>query len=59
MRSNLGGIMLTGFIRYFFRVLWHIKVIIMMLVTLMVPGAGALTLFDRKGQNNKNHKDRM
>ena len=39
--------MLTGFIRYFFRVLWHIKVIIVMLVTLMVAGAGALTLFEK------------
>jgi hypothetical protein len=39
--------MLTGFIRYFFRVLCHIKAVIVMLVTLKVAGADALTLFEK------------
>jgi len=35
--------MLTNFARHFFSAIWHVKAIILMLVTLMVAGAAALT----------------
>ncbi|MBW2481180.1 MAG: two pore domain potassium channel family protein [Deltaproteobacteria bacterium] len=39
--------MFTSFTRHFFRVIWHVKVVILMLVALMVAGAGAVTLVEK------------
>ena len=39
--------MLTGFKRYFFRVIWHIKAVILILVAMIVAGAAALTLVEK------------
>jgi hypothetical protein len=39
--------MFTSFTRHFFRVIWHVKIVILMLVALMVAGAGAVTLVEK------------
>jgi len=39
--------MLTSFARHFFRAIWHVKAVILMLVALIVVGAGAVTLVEK------------
>ena len=39
--------MFTSFTRHFFRAIWHVKAVILMLVALMVAGAGAVTLVEK------------
>jgi hypothetical protein len=39
--------MFTSFSRHFFRAIWHVKVVILMLVALMVASAGAVTLVEK------------
>jgi len=39
--------MLTNFARHFFSAIWHVKAVILMLVTLMVAGAAVLTLVEK------------
>ena len=39
--------MLAAFTSQFFRVIWHVKVIILFLVTLVVAGPAALTLIEK------------
>jgi uncharacterized membrane protein len=39
--------MLAAFTSQFFRVIWHVKVIILFLVTLVVAGAAALSLIEK------------
>jgi len=39
--------MFASFARHFFRAVWHVKVVILMLVALMVAGAAALTLVEK------------
>jgi voltage-gated potassium channel len=39
--------MFTSFTRHFFRVIWHVKAVILMLVTLVAAGAGAVTLVEK------------
>jgi uncharacterized membrane protein len=39
--------MLAAFTSQFFRVIWHVKVIILFLVTLVVAGAAALSLIQK------------
>jgi hypothetical protein len=42
-----GVIMLIGFGRYFFYVIWHIKAVILMLVALIAAGAAALSFVEK------------
>ena len=39
--------MFTSFSRHFFRAIWHVKVVILMLVALMAASAGAVTLVEK------------
>ena len=39
--------MFTNFARHFFRAIWHVKAVILMLVALMVAGAAAVSLFEK------------
>jgi uncharacterized membrane protein len=39
--------MFTSFARHFFRAIWHVKAVFLMLVALMVVGAAALTLVEK------------
>jgi voltage-gated potassium channel len=39
--------MLTGFTQLFFRVIWHIKAIIMALIALVVAGAAVITIVEK------------
>ncbi len=39
--------MFTSFARHFFRAIWHVKAVILMLVVLMVAGAGLVTLVEK------------
>ena len=39
--------MLAAFTRHFFRVIWHVKIIILLQVALVVAGAAALTLIEK------------
>jgi len=39
--------MFASFARHFFRAIWHVKAVILMLVALMVAGAGAVTLVEK------------
>ncbi len=39
--------MFTRFARHFFRAVWHVKAVILMLVALIVAGAGAVTLVEK------------
>ena len=39
--------MFTSFARHFFRVIWHVKAVILMLVALIVVGAAAVTLVEK------------
>jgi len=39
--------MFISFARYFFRAMWHVKVVFLMLVTLMLAGAVAVTLVEK------------
>jgi hypothetical protein len=39
--------MFTSFARHFFRAIWHVKAVILMLVALMVAGAGLVTLVEK------------
>ncbi len=39
--------MLASFTHYFFRAIWHVKVVILALITLIVAGAGAITLIEK------------
>jgi voltage-gated potassium channel len=39
--------MFTNFARHFFRAIWHVKAVILMLVTLMVAGAASVTLVEK------------
>jgi len=38
---------LAAFTRHFFRVIWHVKIIILLQVALVVAGAAALTLIEK------------
>jgi len=47
-RQNLGGvIMLTILASHFFRVIWHLKALILMLAALIVAGAASVTLVEK------------
>ncbi len=39
--------MFINFARHFFRAVWHVKAVILMLVALMVAGAAALSLVEK------------
>ena len=39
--------MFTSFALHFFRVIWHVKAVILMLVALIVVGAAAVTLVEK------------
>jgi len=39
--------MFTSFARHFFRAIWHVKAVILMLVALMLAGAGAVALVEK------------
>jgi len=39
--------MFTRFARHFFRAVWYVKAVILMLVALIVAGAGAVTLVEK------------
>jgi hypothetical protein len=39
--------MLISFARHFFRAIWHVRVVILMLVALMVTGAAVVTLVEK------------
>jgi voltage-gated potassium channel len=39
--------MLASFIRQFLRAIWHVKSVTLALITLVVAGAGAITLFEK------------
>ena len=39
--------MFTSFSRHFFRAIWHVKAVILMLVAMVAAGAGAVTLVEK------------
>jgi hypothetical protein len=39
--------MFTSFARHFFRAIWHVKAVILMLIALIVAGAAAVSLFEK------------
>ena len=39
--------MFTSFVRHFWHAIWHVKAVILMLVALMVAGAGAMILVEK------------